>query len=156
MTDAHHRGTTAKRWSQAGRLLAIRNIVNGLLVEKGAVLLARRSPFRPSYPGLWSFPGGHVEHGETLLEALKRELREEIDVEPIAARLIATIRDPNSRPSDRIDYHMFAVTRWTNAEPKMLGDEHSELEWFLLAQAETLPDLALEEYRPLFALLAAA
>lgn len=45
------------------------NIVNALLVREGTVLLARRSPRRAAYPGLWSFPGGHVEANETLDEA---------------------------------------------------------------------------------------
>lgn len=42
------------------------------------VLLARRSPHRAAYPSRWSFPGGHVEHHETLTDALIRELREEV------------------------------------------------------------------------------
>jgi 8-oxo-dGTP diphosphatase len=48
----------------------MRTIVNALFVRDGMVLLARRSPHRSTYPGLWSFPGGHVEQGETLAEAL--------------------------------------------------------------------------------------
>jgi 8-oxo-dGTP diphosphatase len=51
-------------------------IVNGLLVRWPTVLLAKRSRRRSAYPGLWSFPRGHVEKGETLSEALGRELRE--------------------------------------------------------------------------------
>jgi NUDIX domain len=60
----------------------MRNIVNGLLVRQGTVLLAKRSLHRKAYPGLWSFPGGHVEENEPLLEALARELREEIGIVP--------------------------------------------------------------------------
>jgi len=60
----------------------------GALVTRGSgddleVLLVKRrySPFR----GMWSIPGGHVEPGETILEAARRELMEEtgIDAEPI-------------------------------------------------------------------------
>lgn len=51
----------------------MRNIVNALFVRDGAVLLARRSPHRSTYAGLWSFPGGHVEPGEMLIEALALE-----------------------------------------------------------------------------------
>jgi 8-oxo-dGTP diphosphatase len=60
----------------------MRNIVNALLMQEGTVLLARRSPQRKAYPGLWSFPGGHVEENETLVEALIRELLEEVGVTP--------------------------------------------------------------------------
>src|SRR5437667_5927330 len=59
------------------RGLQMTDIVNGLLLRNGAVLLARRSAGRQAYPNRWSFPGGHVEAGESLDDALIRELREE-------------------------------------------------------------------------------
>jgi ADP-ribose pyrophosphatase YjhB (NUDIX family) len=37
------------------------DIVNAVLLRQPRVLLARRSMARRAYPGLWSFPGGHVE-----------------------------------------------------------------------------------------------
>jgi 8-oxo-dGTP diphosphatase len=134
----------------------MRNIVNGLLVRQGTVLLARRSLHRKAYPGLWSFPGGHVEENESLLEALARELREEIGIVPTTTASVGSIADPNSEPTDRIDYHMYAVTAWAGGEPKMIGDEHTELTWFTLRNAIALPDLALEGYRALFKTLAAS
>jgi len=57
------------------------DIVNGLLVRDGLVLMARRSRHRRSYSDTWSFPGGHVEPGETFDEALVRELHEELGIE---------------------------------------------------------------------------
>ena len=60
----------------------MRNIVNALLLRQGSVLLARRSPHPKAYPGLWSFPGRHVQAGETLEQALirlqPRQLRAEV------------------------------------------------------------------------------
>ena len=50
-------------------------------------------------------------------------------------------------------YHLYAVTSWTG-EPAILDDEHSELKWFALSEAMSVPDLALEDYRPMFADLA--
>ena len=47
------------------------------------VLLAQRS--RGTYLGRWGFPGGHVERGETIVEAGLRELREETGVTPSRA-----------------------------------------------------------------------
>jgi len=129
----------------------MRNIVNALFVRDGMVLLARRSPHRAIYAGLWSFPGGHQEPGETLIEALVREVQEEVGVTPTTCEFIGTISDPNTPEADPATYHMYGVTAWEVGEPSLLGNEHTELKWFAVAAASALPDLALEEYRPLFA-----
>lgn len=146
--------TVLIRTLTANRRLAVRNIVNALFVRDGMVLLARRSPHRTTYPALWSFPGGHVEHHETLTDALIRELREEVGVIPTLFSFLATILDPHTPESDPATYHMYAVSAWTGGEPTLLGDEHTELRWFPPTAAIALPDLALEEYRPLFKHLA--
>ena len=52
-----------------------------LVDRDGRVLLARRPPGK-QFAGLWEFPGGKVEQGETAEAALVRELREELGVEP--------------------------------------------------------------------------
>ena len=61
------------------------DIVNAVLLKRRNVLLARRSPTRRAYADRWSFPGGHVETGENLEQALRRELREEIGVAPLSS-----------------------------------------------------------------------
>jgi 8-oxo-dGTP diphosphatase len=131
----------------------IRDIVNALLNRERMVLLARRSPLRKSYPGLWSFPGGHVESGETAEQALTRECREEIGITPTDYAMLGRTSDPNAPADDPVTYHMYSVTRWVGGEPTIVDDEHTELRWLLVAAAAALPDLALEEYRPLLNLL---
>jgi len=128
----------------------MRNIVNALFVRQGAVLLARRSPHRQAYFNLWSFPGGHVEEGEALNEALVRELREEVGVTPTDYKPLGTIRDPNVGAADPVTYYLYKVTAWDGGEPTLVGDEHTELAWFARETAAALPDLALDEYRSLF------
>lgn len=105
----------------------MRNIVNALLLRQGTVLLARRNPHRKAYPGLWSFPGGHVEAGETLEQALIRETSEEVNVAPVTYSAVAQIADPNAT-SEPITYHMYAVREW-NGRPSIIDDEHTELRW---------------------------
>jgi ADP-ribose pyrophosphatase YjhB (NUDIX family) len=127
----------------------MRNIVNALFFRDGLVLLARRGPHRAAYPGLWSFPGGHVEQHETLIEALAREVREEVGVIPTSFSFLVSIADPNAPEAGPATYHMYSVNAWDGGEPTLLGDEHTELGWFEPAVAKMLSDLALEEYRPL-------
>lgn len=130
--------------------MVARTVVNAVFIDNGAVLLARRSAHREAYPGLWSFPGGHVEPRETLDAALVREVREEVGVVPTAWRRLRTITDPNASDADPVVYHMYAVDAWEGGEPVALGDEHSELGWFSPRTAANFPDLALDEYRQVF------
>lgn len=131
----------------------MRNIVNALLLSEDKILLARRSHHRKAYPDLWSFPGGHVEGDETLNEALRREVSEELGIIPLAYRLISQFSDPNAT-TEPICYHLYAVTAW-EGEPAIIDEEHSELRWFSFREANSLADLALEQYRPVFAELTA-
>jgi mutator protein MutT len=48
---------------------------------QGRVFLSRRGPLAKNERGLWEFPGGSVEFGETLAHALQREMREEYGIE---------------------------------------------------------------------------
>ena len=57
-----------------------RGVVGAALLRDGRVLASRRAA-PPSLAGLWEFPGGKVEPGESDVEALVRELREELGVE---------------------------------------------------------------------------
>src|SRR2546430_16600097 len=54
--------------------------VSGVLIDDGAVLVEKRRDDDDADPGLVLLPGGHVEVGESLDRALKREMREELGV----------------------------------------------------------------------------
>ncbi len=56
------------------------DVVAAFIQKDGKILICLRPPDKPN-PLLWEFVGGKVESGETLKEALKRECREELDVE---------------------------------------------------------------------------
>src|SRR3546814_12392445 len=76
---------------------------------RGRVLLARRTEGR-DLAGLWEFPGGKREPGETPEHALVRELREELGIEgKVGAPLIAVAQQYPPKPL-RLDGHR--VTRW--------------------------------------------
>jgi 8-oxo-dGTP diphosphatase len=62
-------------------------VVGAVIMDGGLILACRRRPGKSS-AGLWEFPGGKVEPGETAEVALVRELREELDVEVAVAQLL--------------------------------------------------------------------
>ncbi len=101
------------------------------VVERGgAVLLVRRA--NPPDQGLWGFPGGRMEMGETHLEAALRELHEETGIEADAPRLI-TVLDFIQHDSAGILAHHFAMIavlcRWRSGEA-VAADDALEARWF--------------------------
>ena len=85
--DAHHAGEPT-RYPERPRRKPVphRDIVAGIIWngkpgERGEQVLITKRHADDMLGGLWEFPGGHVESGETLEEALYRELREELDIE---------------------------------------------------------------------------
>ncbi len=104
----------------------------GVLVRDGRVLLGKRAADRALYPGVWDVFGGHQETGETIAEALVRELEEEIDVTPVDFVELAVLDEPQPDVYGERAYYFFAVTEWRGPGPTMIGDEHTELGWFTL------------------------
>ncbi len=113
--------------------------VSAAIVRDGNVLLVRRA--RAPANGLFSLPGGVVEAGETLHEAVMREIREEtsIAIEPVA---LAGFRETVTRDSDnRVERHFVILpfaARWIAGEP-ILNEELSEARWVTPDIIEGLP-----------------
>jgi len=59
--------------------------------QQGRLFLARRGPLAKNERGLWEFPGGSVEFGETLAQALRREMREEYGIEIAVGELLDVV-----------------------------------------------------------------
>jgi 8-oxo-dGTP diphosphatase len=113
-------------------------IAVGVILDRGAarVLLARR-PAHAAHGGLWEFPGGKRESGESMLEALRRELREELGMDVRGARPL--LRIPHDYADVCVELHVWMVEEW-HGEPRGLeGQAH---EWVAL---EDLPRRAFPE-----------
>ncbi len=124
-------------------------IVNGLLLQDQHVLMAHRSAHRSTYANTWSFPGGHVETGETLEQALVRELTEEIGISATSWRFLRRFEAPGTAQSSSAVFHFFVVEHWTGM-PKNLGTEHSEIRWVPLLEAREMEKLTFPLYTDLF------
>ena len=83
-----------------------------LIDTEGRVLLAQR-PQGKSLAGLWEFPGGKVEQGETPEAALIRELTEELGIETKSSCLAPLTFASHSYDDFHLLMPLFACRRWT-------------------------------------------
>lgn len=77
--------------------------VGGVVVDDGRALLIKRA--HPPLQGEWSIPGGTLEVGETLLEAVGRELEEETGIEVRVVELIEVFERVFRDDAGRVKYH---------------------------------------------------
>jgi mutator protein MutT len=81
--------------------------VGAVILDHGCVLLIQRG--QEPLKGAWSLPGGAVEVGETLADALVREVREETALEVVVGRVLEVLdsirRDLDGRP----EYHYIII-----------------------------------------------
>ncbi len=96
-----------------------------LVDRHGRVLLAQRPPGK-KMAGLWEFPGGKIETGESPEDALIRELREELGIEIAAAALDPVTFASHGYESSHLLMPLFGCRHW-RGEPA--SHEGQELAW---------------------------
>lgn len=94
-----------------------------ILHPDGGFLLGQRAA-DTFYPGYWEFPGGKVEPGETPHEALVRELREELEIDVVAAT--PWIVREHVYEHAHVRLHFFRVTQWAG---ELRDHVHAALAW---------------------------
>ena len=98
--------------------------VAAALVFRGGRLLIARRPTGKLLEGLWEFPGGKLEPGETCRDCLQRELREELGIEVGVGPRIAIVEHDYPWTTVRIHFHRCFLV---SGKPEPL--ECSEVEW---------------------------
>ena len=98
----------------------------------GRIILLRRG-FDPG-KGLWTFPGGFVDLGESVEEAARRETREELEIDVALGPVVGVY----SRPEDRVVLIVYAATttqapQTTDEAPEVCAFAPAELPWDALA-----------------------
>jgi 8-oxo-dGTP diphosphatase len=109
------------------------DVVGAVIIRDGAILCAQRGP-DGHLPGLWEFPGGKVEAGETPHHALAREIDEELGCQvDVGDRIVSTTHE--------YDFGVVTLTtfycRLASGLPHPA--EHTAIVWLAPAAFDTLP-----------------
>jgi len=107
-------------------------VVGAIIYRDSRILAAKRADHK-SQGGLWEFPGGKVEPGETAEKALERELLEEMGLSCEVGAYIGAVE--YSYPDFRILLHAFEINAFTR-DLKLV--DHSEVKWIQLNECDGL------------------
>ena len=117
--------------------------VGVLLRPDGTVLLGNRPADKP-WPGWWELPGGKLEAGESVQQALTRELKEEIGI--TVTQTTPWVTYVHKYPTTTVRLAFCRVTEWSG-EPQ--GLEGQLLRWVPIDTAHDVPQLLPATYPPL-------
>ncbi|NND80857.1 MAG: 8-oxo-dGTP diphosphatase MutT [Gammaproteobacteria bacterium] len=107
-----------------------------LLDDRGRVLIGQRT-VQDQYFAKWEFPGGKFEAGETAMQALDRELHEELGIQNLISTPCMELQ--HDYPDRRVRLHVMRVNSY---QGKVQAKEGQALQWLPLAQLQEVDLLA--------------
>ena len=104
-------------------MIAVHVAVGVVYNDKQEILVAKRPPGKP-YAGYWEFPGGKVEAGENVQQALSRELQEEVNICP-------EVFEPLMQIEQQLDDKIFLLDTWLVKQfsGELNANEAQQLAW---------------------------
>lgn len=123
---------------KAGQIWAVGAVV---LNKKRQAFAQKRSADRPLFPDCWDIVGGHLEDGESLIEALARELKEETGWTLVKITRFLGITSWNGhegKETQEADYLVEVEGDLT--KPALEWSKHSTFDWFSLEDVERLKE----------------
>ena len=124
----------AKAYSQMKTI----EVVAAIIIKNGQVFATQRG--YGEWKGWWEFPGGKMEPGESPQEALKREIREELDAEITVGQLLETVEW--DYPAYHLTMHCF-VCRLISKDRRL--NEHEAAAWLTKETLHTVKWLPADE-----------
>ncbi|EMF7448037.1 NUDIX domain-containing protein [Vibrio parahaemolyticus] len=106
--------------------MEVNECISFIMLNGSKVLLEKRSEQKETDPGLIAIPGGHIEYGETQIQALFRELNEELNVIPTEYKYLCSLYHPTKELQL---IHYFIVTGWAG---DITAREADEVKWHSL------------------------
>lgn len=109
----------------------VTEVAAGILLDStGRYLLGQRPEGKP-YAGYWEVPGGKIEAGESVFDALKRELQEELGIDIQESEELLVLE--HDYPHAYVRLHVSIIRQWQGTPQ---GQEGQALSWELLTEAK--------------------
>ncbi|NIO44515.1 MAG: NUDIX domain-containing protein [Candidatus Aenigmarchaeota archaeon] len=105
----------------------MRRTAIGILLKNNKILLTKRS-LKNTYSGLWSLPGGHIKPNESLETALKREMKEELEIDIRKFKFLMTVERIDPTSNEHFEHNLFIITDWVGDIKESI--EQKEINWF--------------------------
>lgn len=109
------------------------NCVSFLITSKDSILVEKRNLNKETDPGIISFPGGHVKQGESLEEACRRVLHEDLRLECESIRLFKAVKHRTPLEIQMVYYYLCE-----NMSGECAGEEASDVFWLSQNEASRL------------------
>ncbi len=109
-----------------------------IINEQGQAFVQKRSLTRRLWPGCWDIAGGHVEPGERLVEALRREIREETGWELAQIREIISFYDGETDEGKIYEVDFLVEIEGDLEHPQLEWSKISEFRWIGLSEVASL------------------
>lgn len=114
------------------------------LIKKDGKYLATRRPIDDDYmPNLWDTPGGTINFGEKIIDALNREIKEETDLTVKVSDVIFCYNHLSGE--ERHQFELVYSCDYIGGEIKLDPQEHQEYRWVTLEEMESLPKIEFLE-----------
>jgi 8-oxo-dGTP diphosphatase len=111
---------------------------HALIQHEEQYLIMRRSPANDYLPGTWDIPGGTVDPGETVAEAIKREVLEETGLEVEVLRVLHVFSNLSQLPARQTCQIIFRC-RYLGGDVRLNPLEHDEYQWIAANELARLP-----------------
>lgn len=109
---------------------------HALIKKDDKYLVTHRAKTDDYMPGYWDVPGGTIEFGEGIIDALKRELQEEISMEVEIGNVISVCGYLSDE--SRHQFQLVYACRYIAGIPKLDADCHDEFRWVTLTKMAKL------------------
>ncbi|MFA5828727.1 MAG: NUDIX hydrolase [Candidatus Shapirobacteria bacterium] len=113
---------------------------HGLIKKDGKFLITHRSPINDYMSNVWDIPGGSIDFDERAVNALSREIREEVNLEVDIEKIIFCF-DHLSNP-ERHQFQLVYSCRYKSGIIKLNPEEHDDYKWVTIEQIKDLPKIA--------------